>query len=276
MELHMGDCLEVMRDIPENSVDIIIADLPYGRFAHLEWDRCIDLERMWEHLWRIAKPTTPIFLFGDFRFANILMNSQPRHFKFEIVWNKGVTTTPLLSHKRPGKATEYILAFYKKQPVYNILKYHKKIVDKTQDARVAKTKGYEYKDDPIMKGRNYNGKAGKQYEPTLPINYVKTPMVMGQETDMVHAKSAVFSPTLPINVINCKTKRLKKVLKSLTEKPQDILEMLLKYYSNEGDVCLDFTMGSGSMGVACKTLNRRFIGIEMNEEHFTVAERRLL
>jgi hypothetical protein len=72
---------------------------------------------MWEQLWRIAKPTTPIFLFGDFKFANILLNSQPKHFKYEIVWDKNKSTTPLMSQKRFGKATEYILVFYKKQPV---------------------------------------------------------------------------------------------------------------------------------------------------------------
>jgi len=231
-----------MATFKDNSIDIVICDLPYGRFKHLDWDKAIDLERMWEQLWRICKPTTPIFLFGDFLFANILLNSQPKYFKFETVWNKTITTTPLLSKRRPGKATEYILAFYKKQPVYNIEKYHTKKCKPRQD----KKKGV-----------------------------VKSPLVMGSSSVMYHAKSAVYEPTLPINVIECKIKRLKKVIKAVTEKPQHILEYILKYWSNEGDVCLDFTMGSGSCGVACNTLNRKFIGIEMNKEHFEAAEERL-
>ena len=111
MELHQGDCLEVMKNIPENSVDIIIADLPYGRFKHLDWDKALDLERMWEEIWRVAKPTTPVFLFGDLKFGVELINSQKKWFRYEIVWNKLFTTTPLLSRLRPGKATEYIFCF---------------------------------------------------------------------------------------------------------------------------------------------------------------------
>ena len=235
--LHNGDCLEVMATFEDNSIDIVICDLPYGRFKHLDWDKAIDLDRMWEQLWRICKPTTPIFLFGDFLFANILLNSQHKHFKFETVWNKEITTTPFLSKKRPGKATEYILAFYKRQPVYNIEKYHTKTYNPTHK----KDKSYE-------KGVNISRPDfnGKKYEPTLPIN-----------------------------VIECKIKRLNKTIKAVTEKPQHILEHLLKYWSNEGDVCLDFTMGSGSCGVACHNLNRKFIGIEMNKEHFDAAEERL-
>ena len=79
---------------------------------------------MWEQIWRVCKPKAPVFLFGDFKFANELYNSQPKYFKYEIVWNKKRTTTPLNSHIRFGKATEYILVFYKEQPVYNFEKYH--------------------------------------------------------------------------------------------------------------------------------------------------------
>tara|TARA_R110000765_G_scaffold268601_1_gene367572 strand:- start:1787 stop:2521 length:735 start_codon:yes stop_codon:yes gene_type:complete len=238
-QLINGDCLEEMNNISDNSVDIIIADLPYGRFNHLEWDKPIDLEKMWEELWRISKPNTPIFLFGDMLFGIDLINSQRKHFKYEIVWNKGRSTTPFLSRKRLGKAVEYVFVFYKSQPVYNYEKYHKK-------------KDYPNANDV------WGGVVGrKKDEATTKQNHIR------------------YTPPLPINIIDFPSKKLNKIIKHITEKPQGILEFLLKYFSNEGDTCLDFCMGSGSLGVACSTLNRNFIGIELNTEHFELAKERL-
>ena len=380
MNLLHGDCLEKLKDLSKNSVDIIIADLPYGRFKHLEWDKKIDFEKLWEQLWRVSKPNTPIFLFGDFKFAVEIYNSQPKYFKYEIVWNKKTTTTPLMSRKRFGKCTEYILIFYKKQPVYNYLKYHKIIKKhkKQQDMKgVVEWKNIPFKDKKILKyngyeptlpinvidekreykrinnvvewkGTNKNcntydpklplniidcsneiitkwimkdgGKYntfGNTYNPKLPTNIIEeeneeenevvfSPMVMGKNNKMYHSKTGkyeprlpiniisndtamgadwcggkckrsleVYTPRLPCNVIECNTKKNKKTIKKLTEKPQFILEHLLKYFSNEGDTCLDFCMGSGSMGVACNTLNRKFIGIEKNKEFYEITKERL-
>lgn len=235
MNLINGDCLEKMKDLSNNSVDIIICDLPYGRFNKLHWDTPVDLDAMWKELWRICKPKTPIFLFGDMKFGSKLINSCEKHFKYEIVWNKNKSTTPLLSQKRFGKASEYIFIFYKKQPVYNYLKYHK-----------VKKREKEY----------FNGSFVGAKKIKKQTNY--------------------YEPPLPINVITHKTIRCNKLIPNITEKPQFILEHLLKYFSNEGDTCLDMTMGSGSCGVACKTLNRKFIGIELNKDHFEVASKRLL
>ena len=229
-----GDCIEEMGKLDDNSIDIIIADLPYGRFKGLDWDKCIDLDKMWEQIWRISKPTTPVFLFGDFKFCNILMNSQPKWFKYEIAWVKTQSTTPLLTKRMPGRATEYILVFYKKQPVYNICKYHTKVVNRVKR---------------------------------------KSPQFVYTDTES-YSESNRYTPSLPLNVIQSKIVK-KKIIKNITEKPQIVLERLLKYYSNEGDTCLDFTMGSGSCGVACKTLNRNFIGIELKKEHFDVCVERL-
>lgn len=315
MELYNGDCLEVMKDLSDNSVDIVIADLPYGRFLHLGkeqkdgkgWDIPIDLKKMWEQLWRICKPTCPIFLFADFKFAVEIFNSQPKYFKYEIVWHKGQTTTPLLSRKRFGKCTEYILVFHKKQPVYNYAKYHKII--KTVKSR-------EKQKVSIMKFDSKN-KFSNKYEPKLPLNIIEekvfSSMVMGKNEKLYHSKSGKYKPRLPLNiieeneivpkdfnnngvvkwvqakrdandyepklplnVIKCKSKIRNKIIKKLTEKPQFILEHLLKYYSNEGDTCLDMTMGSGSCGVACHSLARKFIGIEKNEEFYEITKERLL
>ena len=279
MNLIQGDCLEKMKDISKNSVDIIIADLPYGRFKHLDWDKTIDLKKMWKEIWRIAKPTTPVFLFGDMKFGVQLINSCPRHFKYEIVWNKMRTTTPLLSRKRLGKATEYIFIFYKKQPVYNYAKYHKHIYKPAQEARVKNGFNTAANQDRLCPYNKYKGKGGKQFEPNLPLNVVsmKKNLVMGQEKqEMYHQQSKMYDPILPTNIISKYNVRINKVIPNITEKPQFILEFILKYFSNENDTCLDFTMGSGSCGEACKTLNRKFIGIELNKEHYDIACKRLL
>ena len=279
MNLLQGDCLEKMKDISDNSVDIVIADLPYGRFKHLDWDKTIDLKKMWIEIWRIAKSNTPVFLFGDMKFGVQLINSCPRHFKYEIVWNKKRTTTPLLSRKRLGKATEYIFIFYKKQPVYNYAKYHKLIHKPVQEKRIKNGYKTAANKDRIAPYNKYKGKSGKQFEPNLPLNVVsmKKNLVMGQEkTEMYHQQSKMYDPILPTNIISKYNVRINKVIPNITEKPQFILEFILKYFSNENDTCLDFTMGSGSCGEACKTLNRKFIGIELNKEHYDIACKRLL
>ncbi len=301
LKLFNGDCLEKLKDLSDNSVDIIIADPPYARFKHLEWDKKIDFEKLWEQLWRVSKPNCPIFLFGDFKFVVEIYNSQPKYFKYEIVWNKKTTTTPLLSRKRFGKCTEYILVFYKKQPVYNYAKYHKI----TKGKASITTKG-------VVNWKGVNNYTTKNnYNPTLPTNIIEndvvfSPMVMGKNNNMYHCKSGKYEPRLPINiiekeekisddwnggkyksynnhyepalpcnVISCNSKRNKKIIKKLTEKPQFVLKHLLKYFSNEGDTCLDFCMGSGSMGIACIDLKRKFIGIEKNKEFFDITKERL-
>ena len=310
MKLLQGDCLEKLKELKDNSIDICIADPPYGRFKHLDWDVKIEFKKLWKELWRVCKPTCPIFLFGDFKFAVEIYNSQPKWFKYEIVWNKMRTTTPLLSRKRFGKATEYILVFYKKQPVYNYLKYHK-YLKAPKRAKVEK--------QTMIVGQKPRKIIRNQYDPKLPINVVnqvepdkkKNSMYIGGPKDKNITHVALYDPKLPINVVNepedgydnksydgvCpyardsgikwdpklpinvlegSAKINNKTIKKITEKPQFLLEHLLKYFSNEGDTCLDFCMGSGSCGVACKTLNRNFVGIELNKEHFNLAKKRLI
>ena len=271
-----GDCLEKMKDLSDNSVDIIIADLPYGRFKNLDWDKKIDLEKMWKEIWRVCKIRAPVFLFGDFKFANILINSNPKDFKYEIVWEKPSPTNFLNMRKMLGRSTEYILVFYKKLPVYNYLKYHKKMIKgkkvEMKNKKIHSNLGNISKNVKCMGGRVH-------YEPRLPTNVIKSGNIVdfGLIPTMKHITrtQSYYEPRLPTNVIRSSQPRQKKLIPHITEKPQKILEFLLKYFSNEGDVCLDITMGSGSMGVACKTLGREFIGIELNKEHFEAASKRL-
>ena len=117
MNLIEGDCLEKLKTISSKSVDIVITDLPYGRFEkHLEWDKPLDLKILWKELWRVSKKNTPIFMFGDMKFGVELINSCPKHFKYEIVWDKKRTTTPLLSRKRLGKSKIKAFKSYQLNP----------------------------------------------------------------------------------------------------------------------------------------------------------------
>jgi len=250
MELFNADCLTKMKDFSDNSIDIVIADLPYGR-THLKWDIPIDLNKMWRELDRICKETTPIFLFGDMAFGVQLINSNPKDFKWELVWTKPVTTTPLLSRRRPGKATEYVFVFYRKQCVYNYHKYHTGIINNNK----TKTEEEWCNAGPC------------------PTHKKKAKVIGGTPMMVVRTQ---YTPRLPLNFISGESVRKGKIIKNITEKPQFLLEFLLKYFSNPNDVCLDFCMGSGSCGVACSKLERKFIGIEINKEHFFKAKERLI
>jgi site-specific DNA-methyltransferase (adenine-specific) len=235
-----GDCLKKIKDLSNNSVDIVITDLPYGLGTKtLKWDCPIDLDEMWKELWRVCKNNSPIFMFADFKFAVTLINSQSKYFKYEIVWNKLLTTTPMLSYKRFGKASEYILVFYKKQPKYLVKNHHKVIRKKRCSGRGGGVGVYDTKFKKLGETTNY-------YEPKLPINFIECLNIRG------HAKR----------------------VKGLTEKPVEIMEHLLKYYAEEGDVCLDICMGSGSTGEACKNRNVNFIGIELNDKHYEICKKR--
>lgn len=237
MNLLQGNCLELLNDLSDNSIDIVITDLPYGLGTKsLKWDTPIDLDSMWAKLWRVCKPNAPIFMFADMKFAVSLISSQPKYFKYEIVWNKHLSTTPLLSKKRFGKATEYILAFYKKQPKYLVMDHHKIVKSKknTMNAGLGITKAGRMK-------TNY-------YEPRLPINVIECYGIRGHN----------------------------KRVKGLTEKPIEVIEHILKYFAEEGDTCLDICMGSGSTGEACKNRNVNFIGMELNEKHYQVCRERLM
>jgi len=321
MKLFEGDCLEVLKDFSDNSVDCIIADLPYGRLTSvLKWDIPIDLEKMWEELWRVSKHNSPIFLFADFKFAVHLVHSQPKYFRYEIVWVKNKSTTPLLARKRFGMSTEYILVFYKKLPPYYYLDHHKLIKKKTSKKKHRMCMGLKKK---IQMKCNYEPslplnvveqkgvmtrpykETGGTYEPKLPLNVIdletagkkniiENEIVQAEQIDKHSifktsdcvggsiydgmprlAKGRMYNPLLPLNVIKSPSVCRNKIIRNITEKPQLVLERIIKYYSKKGDVVLDFCMGSGSCGIACLNLERQFIGIEKHPLHFQKAKKRL-
>ena len=236
MELWKGDCLVKMKDISNNSVDCVICDLPYGT-TNCHWDSKIDLQKLWEELLRIGKDTTPYFFCCDMKLAYLLIGSNTKMFKQDFVWNKDKISNPMLAKFGFGRSHENILVFYKKPPTYNYLKYHtKKRID----------------------------------TPTLNINENNPDTCFYSRT--LTRMETIYTPRLPKSVLDFDkpTKR-----KHPTEKPVPLLEHLIKYYTNEGDLVLDPTMGSGSTGEACRNLNRRFIGIELDKAIYETAVERL-
>jgi len=244
MNLINGECLEELKTIEDKSVDCFICDLPYGTTS-CKWDKKIDLEKLWIEMKRIARNNkTPFFFFCDMKLAVDLINSNRKWFRYDLVWYKPNSSCGHLnSGKMPMKNHELLLVFYKNLPVYNKERYHKKIAE------------VDYEDVSSDKVNVYGKhtttsyyRHGKLYDVKLPMSVLEIPV----ENKM--------SPN----------KRFHQ-----TQKPQQILEWIIKYYSNEGDTILDPTMGSGSTGVASQTLHRNFIGIELKKEYFDVANERI-
>ena len=237
VRLFNGDCLEVMRQIPYKSIDMILCDLPYGTTQN-KWDSVIDLDRLWEQYNRIIKDNGAILLFAQTPFDKVLGFSNLKMLKYEWIWVKNKATGFLNSKKMPLKAHENILTFYKKPPMYNPQGLIKKEIPTIN-------KGNRGKKERGAGGTNYGiatKDAIQEYE-----NYPR---------DVLEFR-VVMKPVHP------------------TEKPVDLLEYLIKTYTKEGDTVLDNCMGSGSTGVACINTNRKFIGIELDENYFKIADDRI-
>jgi len=238
MDLRLGDCLEVMKDIPDASVDAIITDPPYGTTA-CKWDSVIDFELMWEQLNRIIKPNGAIVLFGAEPFSSALRMSNINNYKYDWIWEKSRPTGHLNAKKQPMRKTELISLFYKKQPTYNPQGLIEGVFDNRRPGR-----------DNKITGKGVHGKERSDYGVSKYTNY-------------------------PINILKFNNEHNVGRLKHPTQKPILLMEYLIKTYTNENETVLDFTMGSGSTGVAAKNLNRNFIGIEQDQKYFNIAEQRI-
>ena len=238
IDLHHGDCLEILKQIPDGSVDMVLTDPPYGTTA-CKWDNVIPFEPMWEQLKRVIKPNGAIVLFGSEPFSSHLRLSNLKMFKYDWVWKKPKGTGFLNAKKQPMRDVENIVVFYQKQcqynPQYGIGSPYK---NKSGKLRPSATHVYgKHKD-----GNEYrNDSDGKRY----PKQVIEFGVV---ERNTIHP----------------------------TQKPVALLEYLIKTYTYENETVLDFTMGSGSTGVACVNTKRKFIGIELDEHYFNVAKERIL
>ena len=239
--LLQGDCLELMKDIKDGAIDCIICDLPYGTTA-CKWDVIIPFDKLWEQYERIIKEDGCILLFGAEPFSSELRLSNKKLYKYDLYWQKEKPTNVFTIKKQFGRVIETISVFYKKQPTYN----------PQMEIRKNVTNPHPMKGD---------------------LNIDETNVISG-----VYKHSNDYNPNLvyPINVLkfNRDGKKGNKALHP-TQKPLALIEYLIKTYSNENDLILDNCMGSGTTGVACKRLNRRFIGIEKDEKYFNIAKERI-
>lgn len=235
-----GDCLEVMKKIPSKSIDMILCDLPYGVTAKNKWDNVIPFDELWDAYKRIIKDNGAIVLFGQDKFTAQCMLSNKQWHRYNLIWKKVLPSGFLNANRMPLREHEDIMVFYKKLPVYNPQKVKGNPCHK-------KGKAVGKNNDEILNNHNYGD-----------FKVVET------EGDMKFPTSILeFAKPHPSVAVHP------------TQKPVELLEWLIKTYTNEGALVLDNCMGSGSSGVACINTGRDFIGIELDEDYFNTAEERI-
>lgn len=226
-------CLTAMKRIPPRSIDMVCADVPYGT-TQCKWDSVIDLDEMWENLYRVAKPNAAIVLFSAQPFTSVLVSSNIKNWRSEWIWEKGNATGFLNAKKQPHRAHENIQVFYRQQPTYN----------------PQVTNGHERKSS---KRKTVNsacyGKALSLTEYDSTSRYPRTVQFFSSDKQRGN-----YHPT---------------------QKPLALVRYLIETYSNPGEIVLDFTMGSGTAGIACQQSGRYFVGIEKDPDIFDVAFERL-
>lgn len=237
VKLLQGDCLNLLGGVKDNSIDLVLADLPYGMTAN-KWDSVIPLAPLFEQYQRIIKPHGAVLLFGMGKFgANLIVNAPKKMpYRYDWIWEKTMPIGFLNSHKMPLRAHENIYVFYKHLPTYHPQKRYG-------------FKNYSRSGETIRTGSNYH-------------NQVKL------------AVRSYDGSRYPIDVIKFSNGNNNNV--HPTQKPVDLLEYLIKTYTDEGMTVLDNTMGSGSTGVAAVNLNRNFIGMELDKDCFEIAKQRIL
>ena len=219
-----GDTLEIMSKLPDNSVDLLLVDLPYGTTQN-KWDSVIPLDKLWKEYRRIVKIDGAMLFTASGLFSAELMLSNPKEYKYKLIWEKSKATNFLNAKKQPLRKFEEILVFYRKQPTYN----------------------------PQMR-------EGEAYDKGVRKN-----QLTGSYGDFnpIHVKSK--GERYPVDVIYFKTSESEDEVIHPTQKPVELGRYLIRTYSNPGDVVLDNTSGSGSFLVSAIMEGRNFIGIEKNE-----------
>lgn len=232
MTLLLGDCLNLLPQIPDNSVDMVLVDLPYGTTA-CKWDSIIPLDQLWEHYNRICKLDGAMVFTAAQPFTTILAASNLDHFKYEWIWEKPQGTNPMNAKVMPLKSHENVLVFYRKKPTYNPQMWYS-------------TPYGGFSSNTSKIGEVYGSAQSKHRDNPEGSRYPKTVMKFKQEKGL-HP----------------------------TQKPVELMEYLIKTYTNPGDMVLDNTMGSGTTGVACIKTGREFTGMESDAKYFAIAEQRI-
>ena len=235
--LMQGDCLERMKEIPDGSVDMVLTDPPYGTTA-CKWDSVIPLDLIWKELSRIMKPHGAVVMTASQPFTTLLISSNISQYHHSWVWDKRFAANFPQAKRQPLRVHEDVVVFGKTPKYYPVM---------------------SKRDKPIKKGKNagaemYGGISG-----------------LGRQD----YEGKVYDEKYPETVIEFNVRADGRKLHP-TQKPVALMEYLIKTYTNESETVLDFTMGSGTTGLACKNLNRQFIGVEMDEIYFNIAKERIL
>lgn len=242
IKLLQGDCLELMKEIPEKSIDMILCDLPYGTTA-CKWDNIIPFEPLWEQYNRIIKDNGAIVLFGSEPFSSQLRISNLTMYRYDWIWNKVRGSNFIFANKQPLKIIENIIVFYKKQCIYN-----------------------------AQKTNNPNGISTRHLGKMCNTSKISLEL-MNNRPKMKYSSNYEPDKLLPKQIITFKNFYKDKF--HPTQKPVALLEYLIRTYTNENMVVLDNCMGSGSTGVACINTKRKFIGIELDQNYFNIAKKRI-
>ena len=247
-KLYNGDCLEIMDRLIDDGVkvDCILTDPPYGTTA-CKWDTVIPFDKMWDRLNKLIKPNGAIVLFGSEPFSSVLRMSNIKNYKYDWVWEKSNPSNIGLANKQPLRYNENISVFYSKQCTYN----------KQMIPRLSKRIEQAHKTNYVFHN--------SQSEQTN-LKYIE---VSSKKYDKN------FKNPSTILKFNSLRPNSKEFVKHPTQKPVALMEYLIKTYTNENETVLDFTMGSGSTGVACMNTNRKFIGIELDNNYFDIASKRI-
>ena len=263
-QLYLGNCLVEMKNIAEDSIDLILCDLPYGTTDRsgvdkkgnnriLGWDTVIPLDELWQQYRRVLKPTGTVVLTADQPFTSQLVISNLGWFKYEWIWKKKKTTGFLHANARPMKETEDILIFSplgasgcSKKANKNMTYNPQGLIEKNIKKKNSVNRLGKFLHQPEHMGKNNKLLDETEYEQKY-TNYPSEIIEFGLDKGSVHP----------------------------TQKPVALMEYLIKTYSNEGETILDNCMGSGTTGVACIITNRKFIGIEMDENYYKIAEDRI-
>jgi site-specific DNA-methyltransferase (adenine-specific) len=238
VKLLHGDCLELMKEIPDKSIDMILCDLPYGTTA-CKWDSVIPFEPLWEQYSRIIKDNGAIVLFSAQPFTTALISSNLKQYRYNWYWKKNNKTGFTFAKYQPMRCIEDICVFYKKAPLYN------------PQGLIALENPKVRQKNPTLKDTTH--RLNKKQKPFV-SRFTNYPAHLLEFANEAASNRNRFHPT---------------------QKPVDLLEYLIKTYTNEGETVLDNCMGSGSTGVACVNTGRQFIGIEKDKNYFNIAEGRI-
>lgn len=249
MELLHGDCLELMKGIPDKSIDCILTDPPYGTMS-CKWDSVIPFDKMWEQLNRIIKDNGAIVLFGSEPFSSMLRISNIKNYKYDWIWKKQKAGSFAVGKYRPLGYHENISVFG-----YGKINYYPQMIPRKSDRVKQAHKS------------NYKG-----FSTSANDNLIFTKAQENRDFKIYNADFKLPSTVLEFNSV---VSNSKEKVGHPTQKPVALLEYLIKTYTLENETVLDFTMGSGSTGVACVNTNRDFIGIELDDKYFEIASNRI-